>query len=261
MSKTKKAWVIVIMAGWMISSGLGQDAHDTWEITSMIRSDKMDFVLPRAMRSNDIDMWIVIDRGRGTEPLFRDFGDATSNGNGIFIFTDRGKERIERAIFGGEPELLVQSGTYDIFEDPRKLRAFVTERDPQRIGVNMSTAEDLFYPEGRHLSDGLSHTDYINLKKALGAPYASRLVSAEKLIADFRSERVAGETIEFSKIANITRELIERALSNEVITPGKTTMNDVCWWLEEKRHTLGLESGWHPTVFLSPPDGIEIANT
>jgi Xaa-Pro aminopeptidase len=261
MSNARIAMAFLMMAGLMVFSGLGQDAHDMWEINSMIRGDKLDFVLPKAMRNNGIDMWIILDRGRGTEPLFQDFGDATSNGNGIFIFTDRGGERIERAILGGEPELLSQSGTYDIFENPRKLRSFVGERNPKKIGVNMSTAEDLFAPEGRHLSDGLSHTDYINLKKALGEPYGSRLTSAEKLISDFRSERVAGEIIEFSKIANITRKLIEKALSNEVITPGKTTMNDVCWWLEEQRHAKGLESGWHPTVFLSPPDGNEIANT
>jgi Xaa-Pro aminopeptidase len=261
MSKTVKVTIFLIMAGLMIPPAFGRDARDIWEITNMIRTDKFDYVLPKAMRNNNIEMWIIIDRGRGTEPLFRDFGDATSNGNGIFIFTDRGGERIERAILGGEPELLAESGIYDIFEDPRRLRSFVAERDPKRIGVNMSTANELFSPEGRHLSDGLSHTDYINLQKALGEPYASRLVSAEKLISDFRSERVTGEIIEFSKIADITRRLIERALSNEVITPGKTTMNDVCWWLEEQRHTMCLESGWHPTVFLSPPDGIEISNT
>jgi len=261
MTKTIKSLFVTVLAGLMVLSTFGSEANDTWEITNMIRGDKIDYVLPKAMRNNDIDMWIIIDRGRGTEPLFRDFGDATSNGNGIFIFTDRGGERIERAILGGEPELLAGAGIYDIFENPRTLQSFVTERDPKRIGVNMSTANDLFLPEGRHLSDGLSHTDYINLQKALGEPYASRLVSAEKLISDFRSERVAGEIIEFSKIADITRKLMERALSSEVITPGKTTMNDVCWWLEEQRYKLGLESGWHPTVFLSPPDGIEISNT
>lgn len=261
MSKTIIVTIIIIMAGSMITPGLCNDAHDTWEIANMIRSDKLDYVLPQAMRNNDIDMWIIIDRGRGTEPLFRDFGDDTSNGNGIFIFTDRGGARIERAILGGEPELLAETGIYDIFEDTGDLRQFVALRDPKRIGVNMSTAKELFVPEGRHLSDGLSHMDFINLKKAMGEPYASRLVSAEKLISDFRSERVASEVIEFSKVANITRKLIERALSNEVISPGKTTMNDVCWWLEEQRHALGFESGWHPTVFLSPPDGVEISNT
>jgi len=261
MSKNIKVIIFMIMISSMIVHTFGRDAHDTWKITNMIRSDKFDYVLPKAMRNNNIDMWIIIDRGRGTEPLFRDFGDATSNGNGIFIFTDRGGERIERAVLGGEPELLAERWIYDIFEEPRGLRSFVAERDPTSVGVNISTAKELYFPEGRHLSDGLSHTDYINLKKELGKPYAARLVSAEKLISDFRSERVAGEIVEFSKVANITRELLERALSNDVITPGKTTMNDVCWWLEEQRHTLGFESGWHPTVFLSPPDGIEISNT
>ncbi len=252
--------ILVVMISFLALNSFSQNAHDNLEIANMIRSDKFDYVLPKAMRNNDIDMWIIIDKGRGTEPLFRDLGYATSNGNGIFVFTDRGGKRIERAVLGGEPELLVESRLYDIFKRIRDLRSFVAERNPKRIGIDISTATELWPPEGRHLTDGLSHMDYINLKKELGEPYASRLVSAEKLIADFRSERVAGEIIEFSKIANITRKLLERALSNEVITPGKTTMNEVCWWLEEQRQALGLELGWHPTVFLSPPDGNEIAN-
>ncbi len=261
MSRSIKVTIFLIMVGLIIPNMYGRDAHDRWEITTMIQSDKFNYVLPKAMRNTNIDMWIIIDKGRGTEPLFQDLGYATSNGNGIFIFTDRGGDRIERVVLGGEPELLVKSGLYDLFKRIRDLRSFVAERDPKRIGINMSTATELWPAEGLHLTDGISHTDYINLKKELGEPYASRLVSAEKLISDFRSERVAGEIIEFSNVANITRQLIERALSNEVITPGKTTMNDVCSWLEEQRQILGLENGWHPTVFLTPPDGNEIANT
>lgn len=261
MSKKLNAFFLIIMTGILTFFSYGQDGLEDMAIANMIRADKFNYVLPKAMRNNNIDMWIIIDKGRGTEPLFRDFGFATSNGNGIFIFTDRGGKRIERAILGGEPEMLVESKIYDIFERISSLRSFVKERDPKRIGINMSTVTELWPPEGRHLTDGLSHTDYVNLKKELGEPYASRLVSAEKLISDFRSERVAGEVIEFSKIAKFTRRLIERALSNEVITPGKTTMNDVCRWLEEQQKAHGVERGWHPTVFLSPPDGNEIANT
>jgi len=260
MSKNIFISIFIFAAGLLTLNSFAADFQNDLEIADMIRSDKFDYVLPKAMRNNNIDMWIIIDKGRGTEPLFRDFGFATSNGNGMFVFTDRGDKRIERAVFGGEPELLAESGNYDVFLDPENLISFVKQRDPKRIGINISTAKELFPPEGRHLYDGLSHTDYLNLKNALGKLYGSRLVSAEKLIADFRSERVAAEIIEFSKVADITRKLLERALSNEVITPGKTTMNDVCWWLEEKREERGLESGWHPGVFLSPPDGNEISN-
>ncbi len=227
----------------------------------MIRHDKFDYVLPKAMRNNNIDMWITIDKGRGTEPLLQDFGDPISNGNGLFIFTDRGGDRIERAILASLHRQMEGREEYDIFGSASNLKEFVKERNPKRIAVNFTTDTDLFPPEGRHLSNGLSHTDYINLKRELGEPYASRLVSAERLIADFRAERVAGEIIQFSKVAYMNRALQERALSNEVITPGMTTLNDVCRWLDEQRHALCFESGWQPSVRLALPDGSELRNS
>ncbi|MEE9502952.1 MAG: hypothetical protein V3V48_12825 [Candidatus Aminicenantaceae bacterium] len=178
MARKMSVAFLMILTGILALNSFSQNAQDDMAIENMIRGDKFNYVLPKAMRNNNIDMWIIIDKGRGTEPLFRDLGFATSNGNGIFIFTDRGGKRIERAVLGGEPELLVESKTYDIFERISSLRSFVAERDPKRIGINVSTATELWPPEGRHLTDGLSHTDYVNLKKELGEPYASRLVSA-----------------------------------------------------------------------------------
>ena len=232
-----------------------------WAMSCAIRSDKFDYVLPGAMRDNDIDMWIVIDKGRGTEPLSRDFTSASSNGNGIIVFTDRGGDRIERAVLGHGGDEVKDCGVYDVFDDPADIASFVKARDPEKIAVNFTTDKELLPMEGRHLSDGLSHTDFKNLSTALGEPYASRLVSAEKLIAHYRGRRVATDLIEFSKIAEITRQLLDRALSNEVITPGVTTLGDVMWWLEEQRAEQGLESGWDATVYVSLPDGSEVGNT
>ena len=82
--------VFLVLIAIFLPTALAGEAHDDWRINCMIRKDKFRYVLPQAMRNNDIDMWIVIDKGRGTEPLFRDFGIATSNGNGLFVFTDRG---------------------------------------------------------------------------------------------------------------------------------------------------------------------------
>jgi len=250
-----------LLAGLLFLSAFAGDYKDLQETLAMIRHDKFDYVLPKAMRNNNVDMWITIDKGRGTEPLHMDFGDPISNGNGLYIFTDRGSDRIERAILAALHRQMFGREEYDIFGSAGDLKAFVKERDPKRIAVNYTTDTELFPPEGRHLSDGLSHTDYLNLKKELGEPYASRLVSAERLIADFRAERVPGEIIQFSKVAFMNRGLQRRALSNEVITPGKTTLMDICWWLDEQRHALGYESGWEPSVRLTLPDGTEIRNT
>ncbi len=77
-----------------------QTAKARYEILKLIRKDKFDLILPGAMRDNDIDMWIHVVRDGVPDPLALDLG-ATA---GYFVFTDRGGERIERAIFGGRGE-------------------------------------------------------------------------------------------------------------------------------------------------------------
>lgn len=234
------------------------DFVSPWEFSCMIRNDKFDYVLPNAMRRNNIDMWIVFDHGRGSEPMMLDFGIETAYGQGIYIFFDGGG-RIERIVLGGRSDLAEACGAYDKYARLEDLRTIIEERDPKRIGLNI--AEDPDEGEGIRLADGLSYTDYKYLEKELGEKYARRFVTAQHLIADFHGERVAGEIIEFSKVADITRRELERALSNEVITPGKTTHNDVARWLEERREAMGLHRTWFPTLYTHLPDGGEIGGT
>jgi hypothetical protein len=260
--------IYALVVGCLLSAAMplpasGQSDTDSgrsrWEISCMIRKDKFDYVLPGAMRRNGIDVWIIIDRGRGTEPLTRDFGIDTVNGQGFYVFIDRGGDRIERIQLGGETDLAEACGAYDGFGRVSDLPELVRERDPRQIALNYLEVPNT--TEGLQVADGLSHTDFLYLREVLGEPYASRIVSAQRLIADFHGERVAGEIIEFSKIGDLTSHLQERALSNEVITPGVTTLLDVCWWLEEQRHVLGLERAWFPTVYVHLPDGGEVANS
>ena len=96
-----------------------------------------------------------------------------------------------------------------------------------------------------------------HLKSTLGDAIASRFVSAEKLVADFRSHRVASEIVAFGEAANIAIQLTERALSNEVITPGKTTLEDVAWWMQDQLLDRALGSEFDmPSVYVTGPSGI-----
>jgi Xaa-Pro aminopeptidase len=214
----------------------------------MIRHDKFNYVLPNAMRRNGIDMWIVIDHGRGTEPMMLDFGIETAYGQGIYIFYDGGGDHIERLCLGGpgSSKLSDICGVYDEIKGKADLRSIVFDRDPKRIALNY--LDPYMIGEGIYNADGLSTTDYKFLVKELGEKYAKRFVSAQDLIADFRGEHVAGEIIEFAKVAQITQRELERAFSNEVITPGKTTQFEVELWLEERREELGLRRTWFPGV-------------
>ena len=160
-----------------------QEARRRWEMQRQIRLDKFEQVLPRAMRDNGIDMWIVAVKENHYDPLWNDLGRGYVSGIGYYVFTDRGGDRIERAALGPSGYLLNESGAYDIIAPASTLADHVKARNPKRIGLNMS---DQIGP-----ADGLSVTMLAHLKTTLGEPLASRFVSAEKLVADFRSHRVA----------------------------------------------------------------------
>ena len=54
------------------------------------------------------------------------------------------------------------------------------------------------------------------------------------------------------------RQIAERALSNEVITPGVTTLADVAWWIEQQQYERHLGSSFNvPSVYITGPNGIE----
>lgn len=219
-----------------------------------IRLDKFDLVLPQAMRDNGIDMWIVAMRESHYDPLYAELGRGYVSGTGYYIFTDRGGGRIERAALGVSGYLLEQTGAYDILNPTISLGDFVRERNPRRIGVNIS---DQIGP-----ADGLTYTLYQHLLRTLPAPFNERLVSAEKVVSDFRSRRVASEIVAFGEALKISTELAERALSNEVITPGKTTLEEVAWWLQDQLLVRGLESEFDmPSIYITGPKGIEATST
>lgn len=244
--------VAMVLAG-LASRGEAQEARRRWEMQRQIRLDKFEQVLPVAMRSTGIDMWIVAVKENHRDPLWEDLGRGYVSGVGYYVFFLRG-DRVERAALGPSGYLLEESGAYDTIAAASTLPAFVKARDPKRIGVNMS--------EEIGPADGLTVTMRAQLVTALGEPYASRLVSAERLVSEFRSRRVASEIVAFGEAAGIAIQLTERALSNEVITPGKTTLEDVAWWMQDRLLERGLGSEFDmPSVYVTGPEGIVATST
>ena len=218
-----------------------------------VRRERFYLILPRVMQEHEVDMWIHVIRPwswGGTDPLRYEFGSKS----GVFFFTDRGGDGIERVVFEGEVQ---DPGAYDLvgeesrflsqqdyelmdywIENPDSdleseldlrflgLGDFVAERDPKRIAVNY--VESLSLAEGSEtftmaLGDGISYTDYVQLSKALGEKYAERMVSAEHLILDYLSRRVASEVVLYGAA---------RASGGEgrrfgKIVPGVTTLGDL----------------------------------
>ena len=245
---------LVILAAASAAAPLdGQEARRRWERMCQIRAEKFDLVLPGAMHDNDLDMWIVVMREGLLDPMWEALGRGYVGDWAYYVFTDRG-ERAERAALGVSGYMLEQCGVYDHFGSAASLAEYVSERDPARIGVNMAASIGG--------ADGLSHTSYMHLREVLGARYADRLVSAERFVSDFRATRTAIEIAAFAEAGEMSREIAERAFSNDVITPGVTTLEDVAWWMWDQLLARGLDSSFDmPSVYITGPTGIEASSS
>lgn len=246
--------ILTVLIILMSISAFSQEAMRRWRKMNQIRNDKFDLVLPEVMRENTIDMWIITNREGNLDPLYSDMGEGYVILNGYYVFTDRGGDRIERAALGVSGYLLKEGGAYDYFGSADELEEFVKTRDPKRIGLNIS--------KNFGGADGLTHSAYQELAEILGKKYEERFVSAEKLVSDFRSRRVASELAVYGEAGELSYTIAERALSNEVITPGVTTLEDVAWWMREQQFKNNLKSSFGmPSVYITGPDGVEATSS
>ena len=244
--------VLVLCASLLPGQTINEDTLQRMQ--QQIRNDKFDHVLPKAMRDHGVDMWIHVIRDRNPDPIARDLGGES----GVFVFTDRGGDRIERAILGGTDEALWGDEAYDLFVGEEGIEGdpgwqnvvgdFVAERDPQRIAVN--------FAKQNPLADGISHTDYETLVDALGEEYASRIVSAEGVIGDFVAGIVVGEIAFAGYFGMLTMQTLDEEFAK--IEPGVTRLEQLdgnVFTLEYMVHMPVPECGPGKHLYIAFHDG------
>ena len=223
---------------------------DVVEIENKIRKEKFNKILPRVMRDNNIDMWIHVIRPWTPDPFCFEFGAE----EGVFIFTDKGDDKIECAAFSHD---IKDPTAYDIVD--RKgmarehmsgtplemdfrfvgLRRFVSDRNPHSIGINyMDVLNVASSSEQEPLTDGISYKDYNLIMHSLGDVYSKRVKSAEYLVMDYLSGRVQEEIELYKRFGIIAAENLDREFAK--VIPNVTKLSD-------------LEGN----VFLRLPDGTE----
>jgi len=237
---------------WPSQEELEKLSIEEWN--NQIRREKFDIVLPEVMRKNNVDMWIQVMR-IAIPDLFG--AEELGSTSGVFVFTDRGGDRIERAIierrwgvtqreWGDQDYKLVEEcRAYDIIDKPifvreplaspmteydfrfKGLREFVEARDPKRIAVNymLHLGPWETYVDFGGAKDGLSHTDYLLLTQELGEKYASRIVSSEYVIMDYIIRKVPSEIKLLKKIRKDEVEHVKKIFSE--IKPGVTKTREV----------------------------------
>jgi Xaa-Pro aminopeptidase len=214
---------------------------------------RLERVLPRLMRKHGVAMWLVICREYNEDPVFFSMVSPTvfaARRRTIYVFFDRGEEKgIERLALGGGSN----GGLYTVYRDPGVegreiygegqwvlLRKLIDERKPATIAIDVSHTHAF--------SDGLSAGEREKLEATLGPEHLKRIVRAENLALEYVSIRLPEMLPVYRQMMESVHSLIGRAFSNEVITPGKTTDQDVIWWLRQQVNNLGFGTWFHPSV-------------
>ena len=209
--------------------------------------------LPELMRRHNTQMWIVACREYAEDPVFFSLVSPTvfaARRTTIYVFFDRGPDQgVERLALGGESN----GGLYTVYRDPSSsnkeiygesqwltLKKLVDERKPSNIAIDVSATHAF--------SDGLSASLRDKLMATLGADYKDRIKPSENLALEYQEMRLPEMLPVYRDMMAIVHSLISRAFSGEVITPGKTTDQDVVWWLRQKVNDAGMGTWFQPSV-------------
>lgn len=233
-----------------------------------IQTERLERLLPPLMREQNIDMWVLISREYNEDPVLKTMLPASwmsARRRTMLVIYDpaatqnipnqAAEQKSKPASTPAPTQQRFAIARYDVgtlFKkawDPTQqpdqwqaLKQLIITKNPQRIGMNQS---DLF----GH-ADGITATELALLKTTLGPELSHKLVSTETLAMRYLESRSPLELKYYPQIAAIGHALIAAAFSNAVITPGKTSTEDVVWWLRDQTKTLKLDNWFHPTVSL-----------
>ncbi|WP_199886192.1 M24 family metallopeptidase [Pseudoalteromonas sp. T1lg23B] len=209
-------------------------------------------LLPNLMKNTGLDMWVLISREYNEDPVLKTMLPATwlsARRTTILVFALDKKGDVNAYAVAPYKIGNVFKSAWDKKTQPDQWQALVDLMDkyqPKRIGVNTSD-------HWAH-ADGLVVTDQKKLLAKLPTKYQQRLTSAERLAVGWLEQRIDEEIPYFKQAVAIAQAIIAQGFSNEVITPGKTTTDDLVWWLRERVRELKLQTWFHPSVSIQRAD-------
>jgi Xaa-Pro aminopeptidase len=216
-------------------------------IVDRLLKERLETVIPAIMREQGVQMWIVAAREYFEDPVTASMLDAESfhaRRRTIFVVYDPGAgkpvERLTVSRYGLGGQF---APAWDPDRQPDQWQAvadIVAARNPKSIAVNTSALTAF--------GDGMTKSQFDALMAALPLAYRGRVVSGETLSVRWLEARTPAEMALYPGIVRMAHALIGEAFSRKVITPGKTTADDVVWWYRQRMSDLGIDTWFQPSV-------------
>jgi Xaa-Pro aminopeptidase len=198
------------------------------------------------MRRHNIDMWIIVNEEFHNDPLTEYVAPPRpyTGNRDIFVFIDTGTSLRKVAVTGYAEENVKRF--FEEEDEPKpadqQLAALYAQYHPKHIGLSFGAR--------RGVQRSLTRDSYQFIAKSMGADAESHFVSSADLIEEYSDTRLPEEFETYKTLVALTDELTRRAFSNEVITPGKTTVGDVRRWLYDAMGANGVGTWFQQDIRL-----------
>jgi Xaa-Pro aminopeptidase len=216
-------------------------------VINELLAERFDTLLPDMMAQTGIDMWIVVSREYNEDPVLKTMLPAewlNARRRTVLVFyRDPKKGTVEKLAVARYAVGKSIAAAWDMKKFPEQwdaLADIVRQRNPNKIALN--TSRNFGH------ADGIDHTDYEELLRALPAGFKSKVVSAEPLAVRWLETRTEREMRIYPQLVDATHKIIAEGFSERVVTPGITTSEDVVWWFRQKIRDLGYDTWFHPSV-------------
>ena len=219
-------------------------------VENRILTERLETLLPALMEETGFDMWLVLAREYAEDPVYFSLVPQPTHAarrTTMLVFV-RGPDGFECLTVSrypfGPPYTSAWAGG-DLDEQWQALGELIREKNPRRIGINVSGE----WP----VADGLTHGLHQRLLSVLPDGFEDRLESAEPLVIRWVETRTPSEMEVYPHIVALARQVIGEAFSSRVITPGVTTTEDVSWYIRERFGELQLPVWFQPDVDFQRP--------
>lgn len=221
-----------------------------------IRKERVQQLLPKAMKDAGIDSWLIICRENHSDPLAKHVGGENAIGMAVILFFLQ-NESVHSIAFvpqgdvfatkdlGLHDEVIPYGRGANVWEMVKK--TFETQ-NPQKIGINSSS---------KAIADGLTHFQKQLLDRVLGEEISKKMTSSEEIIVRWLGVKTQREIDIMRKAAILTEKIQIEAYAS--VIPGKTTDREVANFIKKRMRELGVKDGWeedlNPNVNSGPDRG------
>ncbi|MBQ3008166.1 MAG: M24 family metallopeptidase [Oscillospiraceae bacterium] len=213
-----------------------------YELQDEILKDRLENLMPKLLKEQGVDMWLVICREYNEDPVYKSLTPSlvkTASRLSCLAFSID-KDGNYEAINLGRPNgrlspyyryaYTTKENQYDV------IARVIMEKNPDKIAVNISDVSGQ--------ADGLSKCIWDNLYERLG----DRLVADGNMAIRWLETRTEKEIELYPQIYRIAMDILREAYSLDVITPGVTTTTDVEYYIMQRINDMGLQAWFAPDV-------------